>query len=184
MFWIYLLTKRYKWMSGMVPQGDFDTNAPISIRVPYERGTQLRNLAEGLGLTVTDAIGALLDHGARTGLGTLAIPGFDITVKDHVIFVVDVAVMSFSAEQARSLASCVRPVASGRRPAMLYMDRFNTVEITRTGGAVVLKIYEHGAVVVQKTVSRGVAKAVADRIHDGAGELEAADGRRHTVSPH
>ena len=58
----------------------------ISIRVPYERGTHLRNLAEGLGLTVTDAIGALLDHGARTGLGTLAIPGFDITVKDHRSF--------------------------------------------------------------------------------------------------
>ena len=46
---------------------------PISIRIPYERGVQLRDLAAAHGLSTADAIGLLLDHAARTGLAALSV---------------------------------------------------------------------------------------------------------------
>jgi len=46
---------------------------PISIRIPYERGVQLRDLAAARGLSTADAIGLLLDHAARTGLAALSV---------------------------------------------------------------------------------------------------------------
>ena len=55
-------------------------NDSISLSLPYERGTQLRDLAVAHGVTVTDAVGLLLDHAARTGLGKLAKSDFNIAV--------------------------------------------------------------------------------------------------------
>jgi hypothetical protein len=50
----------------------------LAIRLPFERGQQLRGLAAANGLAITDAIGLLLDHAARTGLAVAAMPGIDL----------------------------------------------------------------------------------------------------------
>ncbi len=154
-------------------------NDLISIRVPFERGTQLRDLAEAKGITVTDAIGLLLDHAARTGLEIPEMPGFDITINDertHVVMVIGkIGTTTLSVANARSVAENIRVVASGRRHATLDMDCVNPLEISRAGAAVVITIRGEHGVVVKKTISCGVAIAVADRLEQGADFIDAEE---------
>ena len=148
----------------------------LAIRLPFERGQQLRDLAAANGLTITDTVGLLIDCAAANGLGTLTLPGIDITINDertHVMMAIDkISAATFSPVDAHSTAGAIRIIASGRRPATLHMDSVNTVEITRSGVAVVITIHGDDGVVVKKTISRGVARAVADRLDTAADLIE------------
>jgi hypothetical protein len=148
----------------------------ISIGVPYERGTQLREFAVAHRVTVTDAIGLLLDHAARTGLGKFPMPGIEVTVEgDKVKFKLDdFAPWLLSTVNVRSLAGALR---GGK--TMLNLDCPNMIEISRRGAGVVIKVHgEHGAVLT-KAISRGVANGVADRLDQACAEIE---GRADNVA--
>jgi hypothetical protein len=148
-------------------------NEAISIRVPFERGSQLRDLAVAHGVTVTEAIGLLLDHGARTGLGKLAMPGIDITAEGGAVIIKldGFAIQPLSAVNVRSIAGSLRKAATSGA-ASLDADCSDMIEITRAGAAVVVQVRGENSAVLRKTISRGVARAVADRLGEAADEIE------------
>src|SRR5580698_4177987 len=87
----------------------------MSIKVPIERGEQLRAFASTLDVPIGEALGLLLDHGARTGLGnTLALRGIEITCNAGLVQVEigGVAMRPQSAAQAQSFAGSIRGVAT------------------------------------------------------------------------
>ncbi len=142
-------------------------NNSISLRVPYERGTQLRDLAERYGITVTDAVGLLIDHAGRTGLGKLAMPGFDISpFDDSVLLEIDnIEIRQFSFVEARSIANSLRQAAT-TGGAILDAGCDPMVEISRAGAAVVIQIHRQPGAVLRKAITRSVARAVADRLEE------------------
>jgi hypothetical protein len=142
-------------------------NDSISLSVPYERGTQLRDLAVAHGVTVTDAVGLLLDHAARTGLGKLAKSGFDISpFDDSVLLEIDnIEIRQFSFVEARAIANSLRQAAT-TGGAILDTGCDPMVEISRAGAAVVIQIHRQPGAVLRKAITRGVARAVADRLEE------------------
>jgi hypothetical protein len=143
----------------------------LAINLPFERGQQLRDLAAEKGLTITDTVGLLIDHAAANGLGTPALPGFDITATGGAVHIkFDAYVLTLSAADARSVAQSLRAVAI-RGGVHLNMDLPETVEITRKGTAVVITIHGERRAMVKKTISCGVARAVADRLEEAAGAI-------------
>lgn len=144
----------------------------ISLRLPFETGTRLQNLADTLDMTVTDTVAMLLDHAARTGLGTLALPGIDIKAENGLVSMRldDFAVRPFSSADARSTADGIRKVSRGAG-AHMNMDCPDWIKITRAGQAVVIEALDANGATLQKMVARGVAKSVADRLEQAAAEL-------------
>ena len=149
----------------------------ISLRLPFETGTRLQNLADTLDMTVTDTVAMLLDHAARTGLGTLALPGIDIKAENGLVSMRldNFAVRPFSSADARSTADGIRKVSRGAG-AHMNMDCPDWIKITRAGQAVVIEALGANGATLQKMVARGVAKSVADRLEQAAAEpLSGAD---------
>jgi len=173
------LGRRYNSIDKIIPSLELRMPIAISLRLPFETGTRLQNLADTLGATVTDAVATLLDHGARTGLGnTLALPGIEITCKaDQLVHIkIDgIALRPQTASQAQSFAGSLRCVATSARPA-LDMDCPDMIEVTRRGNGIVVSVHRDGVTIVCRVYARGVAKAMADQLEQAAAEaLTAAE---------
>jgi hypothetical protein len=143
----------------------------MSIKVPIERGQQLTAFADAHGLNMGEAIGALLDHGARTGLGnSQALPGIEVAAKgSHV----EIALSGFTLRpltvaQAESFAAELRKAATTPGAAILDLDMPDTIELSRKGAGVVLSVSREGETGFKRVFACGVVKAMADRIHDAA----------------
>lgn len=146
----------------------------LSLRLPHETGTRLHNLADMLGTTVTDAVGALLDHAARTGMGTLALPGIDIKAENGAVQMRldDFAVEPFAGDDAQWIAEYIREV-SKRGGARMNLDCPTGIKITRLGRAVVIEAQGVNGWILRKVITCGLAKSVADRLESAANELGA-----------
>ena len=119
----------------------------MSISVSIERGEQLREFADKHGVPIGD-IGLLLDHGSRTGLGnTLALPGIEIASKCGLVEIKlnQFALCPHSAAQARSFADFSQERCTNR-PATLDLDCPDTIEVTRRGNGVVVRIQRNDVI--------------------------------------
>lgn len=147
----------------------------ISLRLPFETGTRLHNLADALETTVTDAVALLLDHAARTGLGTLALPGIDIKAENGAVSMKwdNFPVQPFSIDDARSIAGAIRKVSNGGG-AHMNLDCPDWIKITRMGQAVVIEALGANGSALRKMVTCGVAKCMADRLEVAANEATGA----------
>ena len=143
----------------------------MSIRVPDEQGERLSAFAGALGVPLGEALGILLDHGARTGLGnSLALPGIEITSRPgFVIIEINTSVLRpMSAPQAQSFADTIKSVSTGGHT--LNLDTPDAIEVTRKGNGVVVCIQRDGSTIIHRTFAPGVAKAFADRLDEAAVE--------------
>jgi hypothetical protein len=140
----------------------------VSLRLPFETGTRLHNLALTLGTTVTDTVALLLDNAARGGLGTLALPGIDIGVENCAVTVKfnDLATKPLSRADAKAFAHRIRTVSS-----VLFvnnMDCPDWIKVSRLGRAIVVEIAAANGSTIRKTLTRGTASSVADRLDEAA----------------
>ena len=112
----------------------------ISLRLPFETGTRLHNLALALGTTVTDTVAMLLDHVAQGGLGTLALPGIDISVENGTAISVkfdNIATKPLSRADAKAFAHRIRTVSS-----VVFVDTLDCpdwIKVSRMGRAIVIE---------------------------------------------
>jgi hypothetical protein len=150
----------------------------MSIKVPIERGQQLAAFADAHGLNMGEAIGALLDHGARTGLGnSQALPGMEVAAKGgHV----EIALSGFTLRpltvvQAESFATGLRKAATTPGAAILDLDMPDTIELSRKGAGVVLSVSRKGEPGFKRVFACGVVKALAERIEDAARSVRAVE---------
>ena len=144
----------------------------MSIKLPWERGEQLSNFADALGISHSDAVGLLLDHAHKAGLTEeLSLPGFGVT-RDGERF--DISISGFTLRglsnvQAESFAVNLDAVASRAGAIVLDMDQPRPVEMHRRGNGVILSLgpvesrYDVSAE-QRALLSCGVAKAIAKRI--------------------
>ncbi|HTC04123.1 MAG TPA: hypothetical protein VK749_12040 [Xanthobacteraceae bacterium] len=143
----------------------------MMIRLPVERGMQLAAFADEHSLTYGEAIGILLDHGAKTGLGnSLALPGIGITaVGDLIGVAIDgFALIPLTVAQAESFAAGLQKAATTPGVAILDLDMPDTITLSRKGAGVVVSVSRAGETKFQRVFACGVAKAMAERIHDAA----------------
>ena len=144
----------------------------MMIRLPIERGMQLAAFADEHSLAYGEAIGLLLDHGAKTGLAIgLALPGIEIAgIAGNVeIKLGGFVLRPVSVAQARSLAGQLRKVATTPGAGVLDLDLPDTVEISRRGQGVI-PLGEQGRQnnAFSRVFSCGVARALADRVEEAA----------------
>src|ERR1700761_6427552 len=115
----------------------------MSIRIPLERGEQLREFARLQSLGIGEAIGSLLEHAVTAGLvHELPMPEIDIEATSaSVCLKVGAALPVYlSVAQAVALADTLLKVSTIPGAAHLDLDGPHVVEVCRRGRAVVLSI--------------------------------------------
>lgn len=147
----------------------------FSMRLPPERGEQLRDLARHYGLPLTDTVGILLDFAAEHGLYNLMLPGLEVAcIGDHVtLFINGEQIDSkWSARAARIQAQSLLELIDGDES----LDNNDEIQLslTRTGRAVVIKATNTLGFPVQKVVAHTVARCLAAQFNKAAEVLENA----------
>lgn len=134
-------------------------NQSISIHAHPNTCTQLRDFAKTFNLTLANALSVLLDHAARTGLGMFTMPGFNIEVECGVVTLQldDFAVPPMSAADSRAIAGELR----------------HTAGTSACLNEVIIEIAGKSGAALRKTVTCGVARAVAARLEVAANEADA-----------
>lgn len=119
----------------------------MSVRIPAERGAQLREFARLQSLGISEAIGSLLDRAVITGLvRELPMPDIEVTAgSDGVCLQVGGVRVHLSVARAESLADSLRKVARTPGATVLDMDDPQyIIELCRQGRGVVLSIAKNG----------------------------------------
>ena len=129
----------------------------MALQIPIERGHQFAAFADAQGLNHGEAIGALLDHAAKTGLTVaLALPGTEIDAQgDYIEIKLDGCALSpLTVSQARSFAAELQRVATMPGAAVLDMDTPDIIEISRRGAGVMVAVTDREAPRRQTFASR------------------------------
>jgi hypothetical protein len=145
----------------------------MSFRFPFERGQQLADFAYTHRLSMGDALGALLDHGAKTGLGNkLALPGIEITVRGDMVHVrlEGFELRPLCSAQAKSLAGDWRKAATTPGAGILDLDGPDIIETKRRGNGVAVRVERDGNTIIHRIYAASVAKGMADRLDDAAAQ--------------
>jgi hypothetical protein len=139
--------------------------------LPAERHSQLIELSNTYGLSITDTIGRLIRQEIRAGVIADRVPGFVITARaDQIEFGFTASgTMLLSGGAAITLAQTIETYATKRAGGTLDLDA-GGFTVSRVGTGVRIELPEGQA----KVVSRDVARDVAELLRRAVGTKLAA----------
>jgi hypothetical protein len=149
----------------------------MSIGVPVQIGRRLADFANAAHLTLGEALAALFDHGAKTGLRvSLQMPGIEIMGKgDYLELAIDhFAPFRFHVAQVVWFAGQLREIAAKPGAAVIRLEDSVVLEISRKGNGVALSVDRDGVPTFKRVFACGVAKALADRLEEAAEQAATA----------